>query len=60
MEILGHSVIGTTMNLYTHVMPATQRAAAARMDGLLSPVAGGTGAGGSMSSSGTRVTGWLR
>jgi integrase len=35
METLGHSVIGTTMNLYTHVMPVTQRAAATRMDQLL-------------------------
>lgn len=35
METLGHSVIGTTMNLYTHVLPATQRAAADRMDDLM-------------------------
>ena len=35
METLGHSAIGTTMNLYTHVLPATQRSAADRMDDLL-------------------------
>lgn len=51
MEILGHSVIGTTMNLYAHVMPVTQRAAAASMDGLLQPRDGSTDAGGSTSGS---------
>jgi integrase len=35
MDTLGHSVIGTTLNLYTHVMPATQRDAANRMDDIL-------------------------
>lgn len=35
METLGHSVIGTTLNIYTHVLPATQRSAADRMDDLL-------------------------
>jgi integrase len=34
MDTLGHSVIGTTLNLYTHVMPATQRDAARKMDSL--------------------------
>ncbi len=28
METLGHSQIGTTLNVYAHVLPATQRAAA--------------------------------
>ena len=32
METLGHSMINTTMDLYTHVMPATQRDAAYRME----------------------------
>jgi len=31
METLGHSQISITMNTYTHVMPAVQREAAARM-----------------------------
>lgn len=35
MATLGHSVIGTTLNLYTHVMPVTQRAAATEMNRLL-------------------------
>lgn len=35
METLGHSVIGTTINRYTHVMPVTQRAAASQMHQLL-------------------------
>ena len=35
MDVLGHSLIGTTVNLYAHVMPATQRAAARQMDQLL-------------------------
>lgn len=35
MDTLGHSVISTTLNLYTHVMPATQREAANRMDEML-------------------------
>ena len=34
METLGHSQIGITMNLYAHVLPAAQRDAADRMDGL--------------------------
>ncbi len=36
MEVLGHSQIGTTMNLYTHIMPAMHQEAADRMDELLS------------------------
>lgn len=35
METLGHSQIGITMNLYSHIMPAAQREAAERMDALL-------------------------
>jgi integrase len=35
METRDHSMIGTTMNLYARVMPATQRAAARQMDQLL-------------------------
>jgi integrase len=35
MEILGHSQIATTMNIYTAVVPELQREAAARMDDLL-------------------------
>jgi integrase len=36
MEILGHSQISLTMNTYGHVMPETQREAAAKVDALLS------------------------
>jgi len=39
METLGHSQIGITMNLYSHVMPVVQRDAADRMNALLDPVA---------------------
>lgn len=35
MDTLGHTMIGTTMNLYAHVMPAAQRDAADRMETLL-------------------------
>ncbi len=35
METLGHSQISLTANLYTHVVPALQREAAARMDAAL-------------------------
>jgi integrase len=35
MEILGHSQIATTMNIYTAAVPELQRKAAARMDDLL-------------------------
>ena len=37
MEILGHSQIGITMNLYAHVLPAMQKETAARMDAILTP-----------------------
>jgi integrase len=36
MEILGHSAINVTMNIYAHVLPEVQRAAADRLDELLS------------------------
>jgi len=36
MEILGHSRISVTMDIYSHVMPALQEEAADRMDTLLS------------------------
>jgi len=35
METLGHSQIGLTMNVYSHVVPALQREAAAQMDAIL-------------------------
>jgi integrase len=35
MDTLGHSAIGTTANLYAHVVPALKRDAASRMDALL-------------------------
>ena len=37
MEILGHSQIAITMNLYAHVIPAMQKEVAARMDAILAP-----------------------
>jgi hypothetical protein len=37
MEILGHSQIAITMNLYAHVIPAMQREVAAQIDAILSP-----------------------
>lgn len=36
MEILGHSQISTTANLYAHVLPVLQRQAAERMEAVLS------------------------
>jgi integrase len=36
MEILGHSQIAVTMNLYSHVIPAMQQAVATQMDEILS------------------------
>ncbi len=36
METLGHSMIGTTLNIYGHVLPVVQRAAADRMHAALS------------------------
>lgn len=35
METLGHSNIGQTMDIYTHVLPTLQRDAASRMDEVL-------------------------
>ncbi|CAM5343068.1 Integrase OS=Kitasatospora aureofaciens OX=1894 GN=GCM10010502_07920 PE=4 SV=1 [Kitasatospora aureofaciens] len=35
MEILGHSQIAVTMNVYTHVSEETQREALGHMDRLL-------------------------
>jgi integrase len=37
MEILGHSQIAITMNLYSHVIPAMQEEVATRLDEILSP-----------------------
>ena len=37
MEILGYSQISLTMNTYSHVIPALQREAAARLDSVLDP-----------------------
>jgi hypothetical protein len=36
METLGHSQISLTLNTYSHVLPALQREAAAKMDAVLS------------------------
>ncbi|SDO61103.1 tyrosine-type recombinase/integrase [Geodermatophilus sp. DSM 45219] len=41
MELLGHSRMRTTMDVYSHVMPALAREAADRMGGLLLPGEGG-------------------
>lgn len=38
MELLGHSQIGLTMNLYSHVIPALRREAADRMEAALALV----------------------
>ena len=35
MDILGHSQIAVTMNIYGHVMPAMQQEAAGHMDAAL-------------------------
>ena len=35
METLGHSQVSLTLNTYSHVLPALQRAAAEKMDALL-------------------------
>jgi integrase len=43
MEILGHSQISLTMNTYSHVVPALQREAAAKLDALLEPSRGEEG-----------------
>jgi integrase len=39
MELLGHSDFATTMNIYSHVIPAVQKELADRMDAILAPVA---------------------
>jgi integrase len=36
METLGHSQIGLTLNTYSHVLPALQAEAAAKLDAILS------------------------
>jgi integrase len=38
MELLGHSQISLTMNLYSHVLPALRKEAAERMEVALSLV----------------------
>jgi hypothetical protein len=35
MELLGHSMTGTTLDVYAHVLPALTRDAAEKMDALL-------------------------
>ena len=35
MELLGHSQISLTMNLYSHVIPALRKEAAERMEAAL-------------------------
>jgi integrase len=40
LELLGHSTIGLTMNVYSHVVPELQREAAERMDDVMSGGAG--------------------
>ena len=39
MEILGHSQIAVTMNLYAHVIPAMRKEVADQMDAIFAPVA---------------------
>jgi integrase len=39
MELLGHSQIATTMNIYSHLVPALRKEAADQMDAVLKPVA---------------------
>ena len=36
-EVLGHADIGTTLNLYAHILPTAKRAAADAMDAYLRP-----------------------
>jgi integrase len=38
MDILGHSQISVTMNVYAHVLPETQRTAMDKLDALLGEV----------------------
>jgi hypothetical protein len=40
MDILGHSQISITMNIYGHVIPAMQHEAAGQMDAVLGDQAG--------------------
>lgn len=42
MEMLGHSQISMTMDIYSHVLPVLQREAADRMDALLSDADAGS------------------
>jgi integrase len=35
METLGHSQVSLTLNTYSHVLPALQQDAAAKMDAIL-------------------------
>jgi integrase len=39
MELLGHSSIVVTMNIYSHLVPALRKDAADQMEGILNPVA---------------------
>jgi integrase len=39
MELLGHSDFATTMNIYSHVIPAVKKDVANQMDAILKPVA---------------------
>lgn len=39
MELLGHSDFATTMNIYSHVIPAVKKDVADQMDAILKPVA---------------------
>jgi integrase len=41
-ERLGHSTISITLDLYSHILPEVQEAAAAKLDDMLSNVAGRT------------------
>ena len=43
MEVLGHSQLGITMNLYSHVMPSALREAADAIDRVLGDPATGSG-----------------
>ncbi len=36
MDLLGHSQVGVTLNLYAHVLPEVRRDAADKMDAILS------------------------
>ena len=38
MEILGHSSITVTMDIYSHVMPSQKSEALAQMDAMLKPI----------------------